>query len=695
MPVDGSFDLAADGAWRADLSRYLPDAAGLEACLQCGVCTAVCGPAGADGAFPRRQVTLARLGLAARAAADPDIWRCYRCDECSAWCPSGASPGRIMEAVRQLATERFAAPRPVGTALDRPGWLWAPYAAAGALLAVLVAAAGSFTPGRGSLRYSGLLPDRVLVPLLASLTALAVVAAAAGAARAWRAWHASPLRSVRLRPLGRALAGSTAEILAHRRFADCGGHRLHAWSHRAVLFGFLGLTAITGVVAVGVHLGLPYPLPASSPVKVVANVAAALLVAGTAYFLATHAAAASRGVPVRVFEWAFPVNLLLAALTGVGAEAARYADLRSAAYPVYFAHLVFVLVLLGTLPYTNFAHAGYRLLAATGLRYGALEAEEGDRRAARHGRRRPAGSGLLSLGSAALSGLPDETLVRAYEELRDESVQRGERRYFPNVKRLHGTALEREKDRREAKALVHRRDKSSVQAWYENAVERSCTWWIENHLVARRALTSCMACGMCTSVCPAAEHYPEYDPRLIVDTALSGDEDRLVDLLKSDVLWLCSQCGSCTGRCPRENDVMALVRSLRLLAQLKGYHLHSARGRQQYAARHLWGGNLWNRGVSLYFRNPVPEEWPGFGPRYASAFAEREEEWERVGASPDMDGPFAGRKIDPATLAELRACIRAGGALYVWNTIEEHGAADAAELGLDLDEYLEKVSTEG
>ena len=32
----------------------------------------------------------------------------------------------------------------------------------------------------------------------------------------------------------------------------------------------------------------------------------------------------------------------------------------------------------------------------------------------------------------------------------------------------------------------------------------------------------------------------------------------------------------------------------------------------------------------------------------------------RVGGQPDMDGTFAGRKVTPETLAELRSCIRAG-----------------------------------
>ena len=116
-------------------------------------------------------------------------------------------------------------------------------------------------------------------------------------------------------------------------------------------------------------------------------------------------------------------------------------------------------------------------------------------------------------------------------------------------------------------------------------------------------------------MCPAAEHFEEYDPRCIVDAALSGDEERLVELLKSDILWYCAQCGSCNSRCPHNNDIMGLVGSLRCLAQLKGYHVESVRGRQQYAGRHLWGANLWNRAVSLYFRNGDPAAHPDFGPR--------------------------------------------------------------------------------
>lgn len=702
---DRSFDFAGSGPAGTRFGRDCREVASLQDCLQCGACTAVCGLVGEGSLFPRRQVTLVRLGLEDRAAVDPDIWHCYGCEECSAWCPSGAKPGRIMGALRHLATERFAYPRSVAGVMNSPRLFWLAYAAAAGLVAAMVAAAGSFTPGVGPVRYAGMLPDAALIPFFVSFTVLALAAVVAGAARAWSAWYGSSLWAVRPLVFGRALGRAAGEILAQRRFGECGKHRPRAWAHRAVLYGFLGLLALSGVVAFRSPLGLPYPLSIGDPLKVLANVCAALLVGGALFYVIVHVVEAGRGEASPFFDWLFPITVLLAALSGVGAEAVRVGEVRTAAYPVYFAHLVLVFTLFVMLPYTKFAHAGYRLLAVAGRSYDSMLAESDRRRSARRaGKRRPIPirapveaqpEVLVGLGHTALAGYSDAALADAYYRLRDEAEPRGQGRYFPNIKRLFATAFEREKDRREVRALVDRPDKPDVQMWYEDAAERPCTWWVENHLLARRALNSCMSCGMCTSVCPAAEHYEEYDPRLIVDAALSGDEGRLVDLLKSDLLWFCSQCGSCTGRCPRENDVMTLITSLRLLAQLKGYHVYSVRGRQQYAGRHLWGANLWNRAVSLYFRDPVPENWPDFGPRYARAFAEREEQWARVGTSPDMDGQFAGRKVDPATLEELRACIRMGGALFLWDRIEQHGAAHASELGLDLDEYYLKVSTEG
>jgi heterodisulfide reductase subunit C len=325
---------------------------------------------------------------------------------------------------------------------------------------------------------------------------------------------------------------------------------------------------------------------------------------------------------------------------------------------------------------------------------------------------------LLAKDHEKLSRIADEELVAAYERIRDQEKPENQGHRggdsnsretrgpadqdrlaspgptYPNIRRVYGTPLEREKDRRETRAWAERFG-GEMQEWYEVARTKPCAWWLENHLVARHALQGCIACGVCTSLCPAAEYYEEYDPRVIVDTALSNDEARLVDLLKSETLWYCGQCGSCKPKCPWENNLTGLISSLRFLAQLKGYHLYSVRGRQQYAARHLWGGNLWNRACSLYFRNVDAESHPDFGPRYAKYHSEVEQQMTRVGANPDTAGQFGGRKVPAETLDELRRCVAAGGTLALWNCLEEQALEEARRLGISIDEYYERVRSEG
>jgi heterodisulfide reductase subunit C len=619
-----------------------------------------------------------------------------------------------MSALRQFATDRFACPRVMARVVNNWRSFWLVYMVAAAFLVAMIAATGAFSPGPGPLRYAGMIPDSALIPVFSVLTVLPLIAIAVGASRAWRAWYDGSLWATRPRILGRSIQRAAAEILAHRKFSTCKERRLRPWAHRAVLFSVLGLAAISGVISLLLLAGRAYPLSMGNPLKLLSNVLAALLIGGTSYFLLSRVKDASRGNRSTFFDWAFIVNVLLAGVTGVATELLRVADVRAWAYPVYFVHLVIVLALAVTLPYTKLAHAVYRVLAVAGREYETLlvtepsPAQQVPFHPARNGAAPRATTALqlleespvrpedlLGMGHEELAVYSDDEIATAYYALRDEVEPRGDGNYYPNIKRLAGTAFEREKDRREVRALVGEPDKTEWQAWYEKAAEQPCTWWVENDMVARHALTTCLSCGMCTSVCPAAEHFEEYDPRCIVDAALSGDEDRLVELLKSDVIWYCAQCGSCNSRCPEENDIMGLVSSLRTLAQLKGYHLDSVRGRQQYAGRHLWAANLWNRAFSLYFRNGDPAQHPDFGPRYARWQAELEEQFIRVGGQPDMDGTFAGRKVTPETLAELRSCIRAGGALFVWDKIEEHAATDAARRGLDIDQYYDKVRSEG
>ena len=54
----------------------------------------------------------------------------------------------------------------------------------------------------------------------------------------------------------------------------------------------------------------------------------------------------------------------------------------------------------------------------------------------------------------------------------------------------------------------------------------------------KEGLHSCMNCGVCTGVCPAAEFY-NYDPRQIVSIVQTRDDEAIERLLKSDTIWYC------------------------------------------------------------------------------------------------------------------------------------------------------------
>lgn len=59
-------------------------------------------------------------------------------------------------------------------------------------------------------------------------------------------------------------------------------------------------------------------------------------------------------------------------------------------------------------------------------------------------------------------------------------------------------------------------------------------------------MNSCMNCGVCTAICPAAEFY-NYDPRMIVDSVQRNDEEVISNYIKSDVIWYCGNV------CPAEH----------------------------------------------------------------------------------------------------------------------------------------------
>lgn len=78
----------------------------------------------------------------------------------------------------------------------------------------------------------------------------------------------------------------------------------------------------------------------------------------------------------------------------------------------------------------------------------------------------------------------------------------------------------------------------------------------------------CFQCGTCTASCPIFKFDEEYNPRLIIRSAVLGLTKRV---LYSDLIWLCAACYSCTERCPRGVRPTEVIRVIRNMAVKKGY----------------------------------------------------------------------------------------------------------------------------
>jgi quinone-modifying oxidoreductase subunit QmoC len=306
---------------------------------------------------------LVQLGDRDELLADPAIWYCHDCGDCSARCPAGVQPGRVMGALRQLALEHYAHPRWLGTLVNRPRLVGLLYAGAALLLAAAVTLGGSWSPSASPVVFASFLPHATLNLFYLGFTALAVGIVASGVAHAWRAWR-GPLRGRIGGPALRAgLAAALADVTLHRSFGTCGEHRWRRWAHLAMVAGFVMLALLAGVVALIDLLGGAYPFPPLHPLKLLGNGAGLLLLGGVGFAVARRLGQRRRGEPVAAFDWLLLAHLLLVVLTGFAVELLRYLGPASAAYPTYFVHLTAVFVLLVLLPWSKLGHAAYRTAA--------------------------------------------------------------------------------------------------------------------------------------------------------------------------------------------------------------------------------------------------------------------------------------------------------------------------------------------
>jgi heterodisulfide reductase subunit C1 len=201
-------------------------------------------------------------------------------------------------------------------------------------------------------------------------------------------------------------------------------------------------------------------------------------------------------------------------------------------------------------------------------------------------------------------------------------------------------------------------------------------------------LNACMNCGVCTAICPAAEFY-NYDPRKIVDTVQTKEEDKIIELLKSETIWYCGECMSCKTRCPRGNAPGLIIMALRSLSQDLGYFTESEKGRQQLALKRTVGHWMVTYGYCLYLEGVGTSMHPEQGPVWDWIQDNWTDLFKKMGANYKGDGPGILRRIPEDAMDEIRAIFKETGGMKRFENIEEFSKIKAEELNMQLDEGIE------
>jgi len=320
-------------------------------------------------------------GLKDRLVADPDIWLCYECGDCSTRCPRGARPADVMAAVRKESILHYAVPGFVGRWINEEKNLPLLLAIPAVLLifalllkgALGIEAEAGHAAAAGTWQYADLFPHWLLIGFFTLFSGAAVVGAVLGVVRFWGAMKAADARepqSRSLKPLGESIVQVLKDIFVHGRFAKCGANEPRYVAHLAVFYGFVGLFLATVWAVVVMFVLIPlapetfsYPFSFWNPVKILANVSTVALIAGCALMIRDRRAMGDDGGVTTPFDRNFVWLLLGIGVTGLVVELLRFGGVKSLGYTFYFVHLVLVFSLLVYLPYSKFAHVFYRTAA--------------------------------------------------------------------------------------------------------------------------------------------------------------------------------------------------------------------------------------------------------------------------------------------------------------------------------------------
>lgn len=373
--------------------KYLKNAGGdtLKKCYQCATCSVVCPLSGDGKPFPRKEMIWAQWGLKDKLVADPDVMLCHQCGDCTAHCPRGAKPGDVLGAIRAYAYTHYGFPQGLAklcsSGKNLPVMILIPVLLIGAVWLIT----GGYKIPEGPINFGYFfgggyhfgLPQTVVMIQMMFVPALAfaIYAFYRAISNMWQGMAAQLPADRNFRPsviqfVGQFLVPAIKEILAHKRFNECGANKNRVSGHLPLLLAFIALFSVTiyamirkDIVGMFVD-GLHVPLALTDPFKILANVGGIALIVGVGILWANRSKMEQENRTAPTFyDWYLIGVIMVVGVTGMGAQIFRLADVAVMAYLFYFLHLVSVWMLFFYAPYTKMAHMVYRTFAMAFERY--------------------------------------------------------------------------------------------------------------------------------------------------------------------------------------------------------------------------------------------------------------------------------------------------------------------------------------
>jgi nitrate reductase gamma subunit/ferredoxin len=375
-----------DPALMGKLARY--GAFDINACFNCGNCTAVCPLSQNSDSFPRRMIRYGQIGAQDRLLSSKEVWQCFYCGQCSDTCPRLAEPGEFMAAAR-----RYAIASSDLTGISRLLYTSKYFTAAfmfvlSLLLGLLVLGGhGPMASGAPMLfrfnQTEGFLSSVAVHDLGVGVIVLAVLAMIVGVGRmvvrlsgtlSPAGKEAEKKKSNWLSRAMNAGLAVAAELAAHGTFRECDEqpglpwYRGKRFVHWSIMWGFIGLlvaTAADWLLEMTMGKAPGQPVSILQPTRLLGTVAGVFVVYGTAAAIIQRWTGPNKYFSHSLLsDWLFLWLLFLTGVTGFAVEVSDYFAAGAAwMYVVLLLHVVVGMEVVILLPFTKFAHAIYRPVA--------------------------------------------------------------------------------------------------------------------------------------------------------------------------------------------------------------------------------------------------------------------------------------------------------------------------------------------